>query len=246
MYRAQKYFVFLLMMPLATSAMEPAPQKSICDEQEWSEHTLNITKDAESGEKTYVGTYPVDVPQGFVKVKTNFLSLWRKVDPKDVHITVDRHAKQQIIVTAVLTKKIAEESDRVEQRDISHIQYGWLWKPWWIDVVSHPQDLFRAVSRIKLRGNNRLCVEIREPGHYHIMVPEDADIEVKNKVGGIDYKSKVPTTMNIVCETANSYGGQGGGGMYDFNWGNHNLPKTVKTRLIAKNGHINVPDRPRF
>ncbi len=246
MYSSQKGIAFLLMMPLAASAMEPAPQKSICDEQEWSEHTLNITKDAKTGEKTYVGIYPVDAPQGFVKVKTNFLSLWRKVDPKDVHITIDRHAKQQIVVTAVLTKKIAEESDSVERGNRDHIQYGWLWKPWWSDVVRHPHDYFRAVSRIKLRGNNRLLVEIREPGHYHIMVPEDADIEIKNKVSGIDYKSKVPTTMNIVCETANSYGTQGGAGMYDFYWGNHNLAKTVKTLLIAKNGHINVPDKPRF
>src|SRR5207248_704857 len=97
----------------------------------------------------------------------------------EAHITVDRHTAQHIIISAVLTKKIVEQSDDSEKNDSFYKEHQHLWLPWWTDSITNPEDLFKAVTKTKLRGNNRLFIEIREPGNYHIMIPDDADAEIK-------------------------------------------------------------------
>lgn len=209
---------------------------------EWSEHTFTATKNEETGEKTYIGNYPVDAPKGFVKVKTYFWSLNKNIDSKDVHITVDRHAKQLIVVTAVLAQKTAAA---VDEHGKDYQKDGYFWTPWVTDTVKHWEYLFKAVAKAKLRGNNRLMVVIREPGHYHIMLPDDADAEIKAKVGNIDYISKLPTQLHIESKTVNKWGDNGSstseGQKWDYYWADHFSPQSTETKLIAKAGHINVP-----
>lgn len=224
----------LLAIPLSESAMETS-------DSEWSTHTFNVTKNAETGDKTYVGTYPVHLPKSFVRVKT---ANWRNFNPEEVNITVDRHAKNQIIITAVLAQRIVAKADDSEH-DSSFKEYGWIWMPWFTDVTRHPKDLFKAVAKEKLRGDNRLSVEIREPGTYHIMLPADADAEIKTKIGNIDYKSQIPTMLHIASKTVNKWGDSGcsteKGEIWSYNWATAYSPQSSKTRLKSKKGHINIP-----
>jgi hypothetical protein len=144
----------------------------------------------------------------------------------------------------------------VEQGDYQFKKFGLIWIPWRADVVDHPDDSNVGVSRIKLRGHNRLNIEIREPGNYHIMLPEDADIEVKT-VGNIDYKSALPTLLYARSKTVNRQGNAGfifmspngeavNGSEWHYDYANSKDPSATQTRLIAKTGHINVPERPKL
>lgn len=227
----------LFLLSFAQFAMEQNNEKT----DEWSTATFSSTKNSQTGEKTYVVSYPVDIPQGLVKVKTALYGAY--INP-ETNITVDRHTTQQIIISAVLAQKIVATKDESEN-DNPNKEYKWIWLPWWTDSITNAEDLFKAVTKTKLRGNNRLTIEIREPGNYHIMIPDDADAEIKTKVGNIDYKSKIPTSLHIASKTVNKAGSSGSstenGQSWSYYWADSYSPKSTQTRLIAKSGHINVP-----
>lgn len=222
-----------------TNAMESESFK------EWSTHTLSVTKNTETGEKTYQGVYPVEFPRGLVRVKTVFFN--KNIVQKNVHLTVDRHTKDQIIITAMLAKKIVLANDESEQDNNYFKQRDKIWVPWWTDIVQPLLESFQPVSRAKLRGGNRLSVQLREEGRYHIMLPYDADAEIKMKVGDIDYQSKIPTTLRIKSRTVNETGHShaytpGKGVSSEYGRADEHSPYSSQTYLEAKTGHINVPE----
>ncbi len=216
----QKYLIsFLVLITGITPAMDKPD--------EWSITQFEITKNPETQSKTYKGTYPVDTPKGLVNVRA---VLYTEKPTPEVNITLDRHSLQQVIIWATLCQKIVLTHDESETDDLCK-RNNWTWLPWWDDAVCHSDDLFKPSMRTKLRGNNRLTVEIRTPGTYHITIPDDADAQVQTNYGNINYKSRVPTLLEIESKTVNIWGSSGCSTEHRERWSYYRAPSHCPTQL---------------
>ncbi|MGC2310730.1 MAG: hypothetical protein WA432_03865 [Candidatus Babeliaceae bacterium] len=218
-----------------------------------------------NGEKIYSGLYPLQGRQGLIRVRDD--ATWKKYpshypgvlypkDCQDIKVTVDRHQQNDVVITALLKKKIVELVDRsepIEKRrqwnefdcvDGTYQKYDKIWTPWWDDTEKDMKNFQKAERNDVLQGGNRLGLRLDEPGEYHIMIPDDASIEIKLKEGDITYLSLEPTQLHIEGSDVNRWGDNGscGGGrqVWDYYWGYDTAPIT---KLITKKGHISVPDQ---
>ncbi len=230
--------------------------------------TITTTStDEATGVKTYITTYPFSAKKGLVRIKNSIR--WKgglypgclyPDDCQNITLTVERHSSNQVIVKAFLNKALVELLDEGEDKSNRrpwhklhtpnnwYKENGFIWVPWFDDTIEDMKNLFKAKRWDTMRGDNRLQLTLNEPGHYHIIVPLDADVEVDFSEGDINYITppwQARTHLSIESSTVN-HGGDSGCSLpaepkqsWTYYWGNQSDPLT---KLITQKGHINVPN----
>ena len=99
------------------------------------------------------------------------------------------------------------------------------------------------------RGDNRVNVELIQPGTYQITVPDDADTTIKLKQGNIKYLDRLSsmksTQLSIKGTTVNRWGHNGHhvpGDKYPESWSYFwGTEKDPIIKLITQQGRITIP-----
>lgn len=212
--------------------------------------------DPGTGERTYRTTYPFLLNNGLVKIHEEpiMYSLQSRYPEvcKQMKITVERNAVQQVVVTAKFKKECSDiwqaNGSICGSKDEPRF-------PMEDDTVC--KDGLK--DKCTVRAGNRLNMKLKTPADYHIQVPQDADLKVDVTRGDIHYTSdsRIPTKLSVQSSTVTYWGDNGSSRLidqtlmeclrgetpkrietWDYFWGSSENPKTT---LKTKEGHVTLP-----
>lgn len=239
-------------------------------------HVLTVTDD--STERTYTDIIPLDGKAGYVEIIDHFHGAYHKFLPTELKenityktVTIKRHSQNTVIIEAKLDNKIAIIVDPSYPGSQHYCKdpfgiYGFSWKPWTTNAITSHQDKYKFVREDKLRGGNRLTIDLDEPSAFTITIPIDCDIKVDTKQtpvvkyltpafpGPAIISSKVnnssdilvedelivPTKFSVEAESVNMCGDSGCGGTWRYFWGTDKDPVTA---IFAKGAKVFVPTK---
>lgn len=168
-------------------------------------HTTTIF-DTKEG-RTYIDTIPFLRDRGFVQIVSS-------QDGK-LNLSIERNPENSVKIQANITAAEALRFDGSYSTKSSGVGYisplsagktceqhktRYEQKPWWTDVINTFEDFKKFNRNDSVRGDNRLLIDIREPGNYYVTIPNDCDINVELQFGNITYvtppKSHQPMKVN--------------------------------------------------
>lgn len=133
-------------MPLTIRSME------LLSEKEWDEHTIKVEIDSVSGQRTYTSIYPVKIPKGLVEVEFSpsysAPRYMHPITPESVHIVLNRHTAQNIIIAAKLDKEEAQRCDLTKVQP-DYKKYNSVWKPWLDDKIIKTDCATKTLAKLE-------------------------------------------------------------------------------------------------
>lgn len=231
-------------------------------------HVLTITDSDQ--ERIYTDVIPLNGTNGYVEIIDNLYGGSYRFAPNPnsryKSISIKRHASNTVIIEARLdnqTALIVDPSYPGSQHSSrrGYADYGWAWKPWNTDAINSYEDNFKFTRQDRLRGGNRLKIDLYEPSAFTITIPADCDIKIDTKQTPIvayltpAFKSKdqpiatstdsnedlvVPTKLSVDAESVNMCGNSGVGGRWDYFWGTHKNPVT---HIVAQGAQVFLPTK---
>ena len=198
---------------------------------------------------TYQAIYTFSERASFIKITQSEFSktiypdrLFSNIQDIDINITRSKTVENQIKIVGILEKAIYQYVDKSypNQKAWNDCHSPWgtdffrqegkTWLPWWNDgETEHYGDTEQNKS---YRGGNRLYVQLRNPGKYNIIVPEDCDVLLNTNKQKLFDRGSYSTNNNITFnamyldnKTEVAYKGR-----YDFSKPNGYVKITTSTK----------------
>lgn len=175
-----KKILFLLLTHLCILKSMETPHDMVKTAIKNKQVLTSVTMDA-NGAKTYTSVYPFDRTHGLVRVKKYLMAYKyrnKNLDPNlmEIRCQVNRHNYNAVIITAVLHSNLVKAADETLNNDF-YFKSDRLWTPWVDDTIKDMDDYQKSRRNDKIRGDNRLLLDLREFGNYRITIPNDTDFE---------------------------------------------------------------------
>lgn len=169
-----------------------------------------------------------------------------KINEKSTKLVISSHKGKHLLITSVMNENDANEYCKWNPKSIIYV-------PWHVNTIqdvlnikySNNNGVLTAIQNEIVRGKNRLVFNLDHATDYHVMVPENTDIETDLQNTDVVYESSRATKLSVKCSSVNICGENGYSDNKIQEWDYYHFNKNILdpvTKIVTK-GVVMIIDK---